>query len=206
LALQKEENMGKNKNKNKNKQAAAEATSAEPEKKEVEVVEEETKETASASDSKADAEMSSQSVTEKDASDSDASMKKEDTPSETSIGPELPPGFDMPAEETPVEEKKESEKAEEKTDKDAQDTPDEKERLIAGEETKEGEDDSGMVSNAYNGAKSVANTLFSAVFGANAVEKKDAPVKRLPNGEYDPDELKKAEEHKAEGNEYFKGK
>ena len=63
-----------------------------------------------------------------------------------------------------------------------------------------------MVSSAYNGAKNVANTLFSAVFGANAVEKKDAPVKKLANGEFDPDELTKAEEHKAQGNDFFKGK
>ena len=41
-------------------------------------------------------------------------MKKEDSPSEDIIGPELPPGFD--AEEAPEEEKKESEKTEEKTE------------------------------------------------------------------------------------------
>ena len=65
-----------------------------------------------------------------------------------------------------------------------------------------------MVSSAYNGAKNVANTLFSAVFGSNVVEKKESaePAKKLADGEYDPEELKKAEEHKAQGNEYFKGK
>ena len=148
-------------------------------------------------------------------SESDVTME-----SSVSIGPELPPGFDLG--DGKEEEKKDSEKEPEneptkseetastdepKTEKIEEQKESEKKEETKSEESTE-TSDPGMVSNALNGAKSAAGTLLSSIFGAgnkNAAFKKQMPSAPA-DGIYDDEEVSKAEEYKVAGNDHFQSK
>ena len=62
-----------------------------------------------------------------------------------------------------------------------------------------------MIANAIGGASGVASSLYSKLFGSNAQAKTPSePKKSLKPGEFDQEEIAKAEEHKVQGNDYFK--